>query len=89
MGRQWLASIGKTDNGVVSVTSLWAAERVYWPVAYEPYTPAHHFERGKSDPACRTKLKLALGLVEGAVLADSFYGEDEGFKAGLRQLQLG
>ena len=24
MGRQWLANIDKTDNGVVSVTSLWA-----------------------------------------------------------------
>src|SRR5215212_1418393 len=29
VGRQWLANIGKTDNGVVSVTSLWADEGVY------------------------------------------------------------
>ncbi len=43
VGRQWLANIGKTDSGVVSVTSLWADERVYWPVDFEPYTPAHHF----------------------------------------------
>ena len=44
VGRQYLANIGKTDSGVVSVTSLWADERVYWPVDFEPYTPAHHFD---------------------------------------------
>src|SRR5215217_626128 len=27
VGRQWLANIGKTESGVVSVTSLWADER--------------------------------------------------------------
>jgi hypothetical protein len=37
------ANIGKTDNGVVSVSSLWADERVYYPVDFEPYTPSHHF----------------------------------------------
>jgi SRSO17 transposase len=47
VGRQWLANIGKTESGVVSVSSLWADEKIYWPVNFEPYTPAHHFERGK------------------------------------------
>jgi SRSO17 transposase len=28
VGRQWLANIGKTDSGVVSVTSLWADEKL-------------------------------------------------------------
>jgi SRSO17 transposase len=54
VGRQWLANIGKTESGVVSVTSLLADERVYYPVDLEPYTPAHHFEGGKQDPAFRT-----------------------------------
>ncbi len=31
VGRQWLANIGKTESGVVSVTSLLAEERVYYP----------------------------------------------------------
>ena len=35
IGRQWLANIGKTDNGVVSVSSLWADERVYYPVDFQ------------------------------------------------------
>ena len=29
VGRQWLANIGKTESGVVSVSSLWANESVY------------------------------------------------------------
>lgn len=98
VGRQYLANIGKTDSGVVSVTSLWADEQVYWPVDFEPYTPAHHFPGGKTDAQFRTKLKLAMELVERAVargiplravVADSFYGEDEGFKQGLRGLGTG
>src|SRR5215217_5275917 len=95
VGRQWLANIGKTDSGMVSVTSLWADEGVYWPMDFEPYTPSHHFEGGKNDPAFRTKLKIASELVEmavgrgspfRAVVADSFYGEDEGFKRKLSDL---
>jgi hypothetical protein len=98
VGRQWLANIGKTDNGVVSVTSLWADERAYYPVDFEPYTPAHHFEGGKNDPEFRTKLKIASELVKlaversvpfRAVVADSFYGEDEGFKRSLSDLGVG
>ncbi len=98
VGRQWLANIGKTDSGMVSVSSLWADEKVYWPVDFEPYTPAHHFEGGKNDPDFRTKLKIASQLVElsverdlpfKAVVADSFYGEDRGFKQSLDELGAG
>jgi SRSO17 transposase len=28
VGRQYLANLGKTDNGVVSVSTLWADERI-------------------------------------------------------------
>jgi hypothetical protein len=98
VGKQWLANIGKTESGVVSVSSLWANEKIYWPVNFEPYTPAHHFGGGKEDPAFRTKLKIASQLVElaaeegipfRAVVADSFYGEDEGFKRSLSELGVG
>ncbi len=98
VGRQWLANIGKTESGVVSVTNLLADERIYYPVDCEPYTPAHHFEGGKNDPDFRTKLKIASQLVEKAlqrsipfraVVADSFYGEDEGFKQSLSELGVG
>jgi SRSO17 transposase len=98
VGRQYLANLGKTDNGVVSVTSLWADETVYYPLHFEPYTQAHHFARGKADPQFRTKRQIAAELVGRAlaagvpcraVVADSFYGEDEPFRAGLQAQGLG
>jgi SRSO17 transposase len=98
VGKQWLGNIGKTDNGVVSVSSLWAEEGVYYPLEVEPYTPAHHFQKGRSDDAFRTKLKIAGELVERsvaggvpfrAVVADSFYGEDEDFRQALSEFRVG
>ena len=98
VGRQYLGNLGKVDNGVVSVTSLWADEGVYYPIDFEPYTPAHHFEKGEKDPAFRTKLRIALELVNRAVqlgipfeavVADNFYGEDRPLRKGLRDLHLG
>jgi SRSO17 transposase len=95
VGRQYLGNLGKIDNGVVSVSSLWADEQVYYPLSIEPYTPESYFAKGRNDPAFRTKLKLALQLVEQAVeqgwpfravVADNFYGEDRGLKRGLREL---
>lgn len=67
VGRQYLGGIGKIDNGIVSVSSLWADERIYYPLEVEPYTPAHHFEGGKANPEFRTKPQIALELVERAV----------------------
>lgn len=98
VGRQYLGSIGKVDNGVVSVTSLWADERVYYPLAVEPFTPKQHFPRGMADPAYRTKPQIAVELVTQAVtdgmpfravVADSFYGENDTFRTGLAQLGVG
>jgi SRSO17 transposase len=95
VGKQYLANLGKIENGVVSVTSLWADERVYYPLHVRPYTPAHHFAHGTADPRFRTKLRLAAELVGHAValgwpfravVADSFYGEDRGFKEAVRAL---
>jgi hypothetical protein len=45
VARQYLGSVGKIDTGIVAVTSLWAAERVYWPVHAVPYTPASRLPR--------------------------------------------
>jgi SRSO17 transposase len=36
VGRQYLSCIGKIDNGVVSVSSLWADERSYYPIEVDP-----------------------------------------------------
>ncbi len=96
VARQYLGNVGKIENGVVSVSSLWADEDVYYPLEVEPYTPESYFPQGKKDPAFRTKPKIALQLVQQAVeqqwafravVADSLYGEDRSLRAGLRQLQ--
>ncbi|KAK1186487.1 transposase [Streptomyces sp. NBS 14/10] len=62
VGWQWLGRLGKTDNGIVTVTTVWTDGRVYYPLHATPYTPAHHFARGRSDPAFRTKPQLAAHL---------------------------
>src|SRR5829696_5034969 len=49
VARQYLGSVGKTDNGIVAVTSLWADARCYWPLHAVPYTPASRLAKGKRD----------------------------------------
>jgi SRSO17 transposase len=92
VARQWLGSVGKTDNGIVAVSSLWADERVCWPAHVVPYTPASRLPKGKRDPGFRTKPQQAAALVQAArqagisfraVVADCFYGDNEGFTQAL------
>ncbi|MCZ1013274.1 IS701 family transposase [Streptomyces albulus] len=94
VGRQWLGRYGKTDNGVVTVTTLWADERLYYPLHAVPYTPAHHFPRGRNDTAFRTKWKIAADLARQAqtasvafraAVADCAYGDVDDFRGELRQ----
>jgi SRSO17 transposase len=97
VGHQWLGRYGKTDNGIVTVTTLWADERVYYPLHAQPYTPAHHFPKGKNDPAFRTKLQIGpalavqarqVGVVFRAVAADCAYGDHDAFRAELHVARL-
>jgi len=97
VGQQYLGGIGKIANGVVSVSSVYADERLYYPLAVEPYTPSHHFEGGKADSAFRTKPQIALELVDGAVqmgipfravVADILYGEHREFRRGLEERHI-
>ena len=67
VARQYLGSIGKVENGIVAVTSLWADEQVYYPLHVEPYTPASRLSGGKKDPAFRTKPQLGMQLVDAAL----------------------
>ena len=93
VARQYLGSIGKVDNGIVAVTSLWADGQCYWPIHVEPYTPASRLPAGKGDQCFRTKPAIALNLVERAqatgvafraVVADSAYGENGSLEAALQ-----
>jgi DDE superfamily endonuclease len=88
VARQYLGSVGKVDNGIVAVTSLWADERCYWPVHAMPYTPSSRLPGGERDAGFRTKPQLAVELVQAArhagvpfraVVADCAYGDNPGF----------
>src|SRR5207244_847348 len=48
VGHQWLGRYGKTDNGVVTVTTVWADERVYYPVHAVAYTRPGTSRRGRA-----------------------------------------
>jgi hypothetical protein len=93
VGYQYLGSVvGRIANGIVSVSSVWADEKVYHPLDVEPYTPAKRLEKGRSDPAFRTKPQIAVELLERAreasipfraVVADCLYGENPDFQSTL------
>lgn len=97
VARQYLGSIGKTDNGIVAVSSLWADEHLYYPLLVMPYTPASRLPKGKADSAFRTKPQIAVELVDAAlaasvpfraVVADCLYGENPTFEGALREAGL-
>ena len=56
VGKQYRGGLGNDRQRVVSVSFLWADERLllpdgcYYPLEVEPYTPAHHFQGAKPTP---------------------------------------
>ncbi|GAA0438572.1 hypothetical protein GCM10010357_70000 [Streptomyces luteireticuli] len=97
MGRQWLGRWGKTDNCVVTVATVWTDGRVYYPLHAMPYTPAHHFRRGRNDPAFRTKPQLSAALAAHgkeasfpcrAVVTDCAYSVSDDWYFALRDASL-
>jgi SRSO17 transposase len=92
VAHQYLSSVGRIANGIVSVSSVWADERIYYPLHIKPYVPAERLPRGKADPAFRTKPQIGVELVDcareadvpfRAVVADSVYGESSNFEGEL------
>jgi len=97
VARQYLGSVGKIDNGINAVTTLWAHELRYYPLHVMPYTPECRLVGGKQNPAFQTKPQIALSLVERAlaagiafkaIVADCFYGDNHALEAALRQRGL-
>lgn len=95
--RQYIGQLGKVANGQVFVTSHYADGRCHWPVDMVPYVPDNWLEGGKDNPAFRTKIQLALDLIDRAVgygikfrvlLADAWYGRNMGFIKALEERSL-
>ena len=96
VGRR-LGRWGKTDTCVATVTTLWADAHVSYPLHAQPYTPAHHFARGRADPGFRTKPQLAADPVRqalavpalcAAVVAEGASGDNDEFRVELRRTGL-
>jgi hypothetical protein len=97
VARQYLGSVGKIDNGIVAVTTLWADEQCYYPLHAAPYTPAVRLADGQHDAAFHTKPHIALDLVEQAqaagipfcaIVADCFYGDNQALEKALLERRL-
>jgi len=93
VGRQYIGEVGKTDNGVVVVTTHLYDGVKSLPLDVELYQHASSLAGGKADPSFIKKPEIALKLVEkslelglrpGVVLVDAGYGNNSTF---LKQLE--
>jgi SRSO17 transposase len=94
VGRQYIGEIGKTDNGVVLVTTHLYDGVKSLPKDVELYQHASSLPEGKLDPKFVKKPDIALKLIDkclsrgekpGVVLVDAGYGNNSTF---LKQLEL-
>lgn len=94
VGRQYIGEIGKTDNGVVLVTTHLDDGVRRLPLDVALYQHASSLERGKTDPQFIKKPELALQLIErclargyrpGVTVLDAGYGNNTPL---LKQLEL-
>ena len=88
VGRQYIGQIGKTDNGVVVVTSHLYDGKKSLPLDIELYKKADSLPSGKDDPEFKKKPEIAINLIDktlargykpGIVLMDAGYGNNTSF----------
>jgi SRSO17 transposase len=94
VARQYLGSIGKIDNGIVSVNAYGVYENLTFPLMFKIFKPKGTL---KPNDKYQTKIELASEIVEELinfgfeielVLADSLYGESSSFIQTLDKYQL-
>jgi len=97
VGRQYLGEIGKTDNGIVIVTTHLYDGVKNLPLDLEIYQPASSLEKGKDDDEFKKKPELALELIDRSikrgyqpsiVLIDAGYGNNTPFLLELENKKL-
>ena len=97
VGRQYIGEIGKTDNGIVIVTTHLYDGVKSLPLDVELYQHATSLAQGKHDPEFVKKPDLALNLIEKCltrghrpriVLIDSGYGNNRHFVQQLEAKKL-
>ncbi len=97
VGRQYIGKIGKTDNGIVVVTSHLYDGTKSLPLDIELYKHAKSLPEGKNDPDFLKKPEIALNLIDqtlkrkyrpGIVIIDSGYGNNTSFLKELENRKL-
>ena len=97
VGRQYIGQIGKTDNGVVIVTSHLYDGKKSLPLDIELYKKADSLPEGKEDPEFKKKPEIAINLIDktlargykpGIVLMDAGYGNNTSFLQELENRKL-
>ena len=85
VARQYLGSVGKVDNGIVSVNAYGVYEQISFPLIFQVFKPKGTL---KSGDKYKTKIELAVEIITELidygfqielVLADSLYGESNKF----------
>jgi hypothetical protein len=97
VGRQYIGEIGKTDNGIVVVTTHLYDGKKSLPLDIELYQHASCLPEGKKDKEFKKKPELALDLIDrslsrgyrpGIVLIDAGYGNNKNFLFELEERRL-
>ena len=94
VARQYLGSIGKIDNGIVSVNAYGIYKNITFPLTLKIFKPR---ETLKESDKYQTKIELAVEMITELidfgwkielVLADSLYGESSQFISTLEKYKL-
>jgi SRSO17 transposase len=97
VGRQYIGEIGKTDNGIVVVTTHLYDGRKSLPLDIELYQHASSLKEGKQDSEFKKKPELAIKLIDktiqrkyqpGIVIIDAGYGNNTSFLLELEKREL-
>ena len=97
VGRQYIGEIGKTDNGIVVVTTHLYDGRKSLPLDIELYQPASSLAEGKDDPEFKKTPDMGIELIEKSikrgyrprvVLIDAGYGNNGNFIQNLEEKKL-
>jgi SRSO17 transposase len=104
VGRQYCGTLGKIANCQIAVSLHWSTAEMSCPVGWRLYLPKVWVEDKPpaavnlpAEVTYKTKTELALELIDQVlawglprlpVVADSFYGNEFGFREALRERQL-
>ena len=97
VGRPYIGEIGKTDNGIVVVTTHLYDGKKSLPLDIELYQHASSLPEGKKDSSFKKKPELELDLIDrskqrgyrpGIVLIDAGYGNNKTFLLELDKRKL-